>query len=235
MSRMQGKASTDGRANADAVVGIDISKDWLDVCVHPGGPHLRFPNTAAGIDELCRECAGCSAELVVLEATGRYHRAAHRKLHEAGLNVAVVNPYRSRRFADVMGHLAKTDRIDAQVLARFGSTMRPTATIPPTKTMADLTEIVVARRQIVEERIAFEQQRSQASLDVVRDQIMDRIELCRRQCRDLDALLLQLVNSDPQIARRFKVLASIPGAGPVTAARARPAPARATGRAGSRR
>ena len=102
------------------MVGIDISKDWLDVCVHPGGPRLRFPNTAAGIDELCRECAGCSAELVVLEATGRYHRAAHRKLHEAGLNVAVVNPYRSGGFADVMGHLAKTDRIDAQVLAQFG-------------------------------------------------------------------------------------------------------------------
>ena len=84
--------------------------------------------------------------------------------------------------------------------------------------MADLMEIVVARRQIVEARISLEQQRSQASLDVVRDQITDRIELCRRQCHDLDALLLELVRSDPQTARRFEVLSPIPGIGPVSAA-----------------
>ena len=96
--------------------------------------------------------------------------------------------------------------------------MRPTATKPPTKTMADLTEIAVARRQIVEERIALEQQRSKPLWIVVRDQITGRIELCRCQCRDLDELLLELATSDPQIARHFEILASIPGVGPVTAA-----------------
>ena len=103
-----------------------------------------------------------------MEATGRYHRPAHASLHEAGLPVAVVNPYRSRRFADVLGRLARTDRIDAETLARFGATMRPAISDPPTRIMAQIAEATVARRQVVEARIALEQQHSESALAAIR-------------------------------------------------------------------
>lgn len=99
MSRMRGEAKPDGGVSAAVVVGIDVSKGWLDVFLHPDGESFRVENDAAGIRRLRKRCLSASTELVVMEATGRYHRAAHACLHEAGLSVAVVNPYRSRRFA----------------------------------------------------------------------------------------------------------------------------------------
>jgi transposase len=200
------------------VVGLDVSKDWLDVFLHPGGERLRVENDTAGIHRLRTRCLAVAAKLVVMEATGRYHRAAHVCLHAAGVPVAVINPYRSRRFADVLGRLAKTDEIDAEVLARFAAVMEPAPTDPPSNAMARITEMTVARRQMVRERLALESRRSQASLDLIRDQIDERIELCRRQCKALDAELRVLVRTERQIARRFDILTSIPGIGPTTAA-----------------
>ena len=89
--------------------------------------------------------------------------------------------FRTRRFADVLGRLAKTDEIDAEVLAQFAAIMKPLPTEPPPETMAQITEITVARRQVIEERLALESQRAQASLDLVREQLEERIALCRRQ------------------------------------------------------
>lgn len=218
MSRMRGKARPHSSSPASVVVGIDVSKDWLDVFLHPGGERLRFENDAAGLRRLRTRCLAVSAKLVVMEATGRYHRAAHVCLHAAGVPVAIINPYRSRRFADVLGRLAKTDEIDAEVLARFAAVMEPVPTDPPSNALARITEMTVARRQMVQERLALESRRSQASLDLVRDQIDERIELCRRQCKALNAELLVLVRAEQEIARRFDILTSIPGIGPTTAA-----------------
>ncbi|MDO6588618.1 transposase, partial [Salipiger sp. 1_MG-2023] len=115
MSRMRGKATPGRSSPAAVVVGIDVSKNWLDVFLHPDGERLRVENDTAGIHKLRTRCLAVSAKLVVMEATGRYHRAAHVCLHAAGVPVAIINPYRSRRFADVLGRLAKTDEIDAEV------------------------------------------------------------------------------------------------------------------------
>ena len=218
MSRIRGKARPYSRSPASVVVGIDVSKDWLDVFLHPGGERLRVENDTAGIHRLRTCCLAAAAKLVVMEATGRYHRAAHVCLHAAGVPVAVINPYRSRRFADVLGRLAKTDEIDAEVLARFAAVMEPAPTDPPSNAMARITEMTVARRQMVRERLALESRRSQASLDLIRDQIDERIEPCRRQCKALDTELRVLVRAERQIARRFEILTSIPGIGPTTAA-----------------
>ena len=217
MSRIKGKAQPKSCRPTASVVGIDVSKGWLDVFVHPEGERFRVDNDPAGIRRLRKRCLTISPELIVMEATGRYHRAAHAVLHEAGFSVAVVNPYRSRRFADVLGRLAKTDRIDAETLARFGATMRPAASEPPTRIMARIAEVTVARRQIVEARMSLEQQLSEASSGIVKAQITERIELCRRHGKELDEMLLGLVQSDPTIARRFEILTSVPGIGPVTA------------------
>lgn len=136
MSRIRGKARPYSSSPASVVVGLDVSKDWLDVFLHPGGERLRVENDTAGIHRLRTRCLAVAAKLVVMEATGRYHRAAHVCLHAAGVPVAVINPYRSRRFADVLGRLAKTDEIDAEVLARFAAVMEPAPTDPPSNAMA---------------------------------------------------------------------------------------------------
>lgn len=217
MSRMRGKALSEQEEPTTPVVGIDVSKRWLDVFIHPEGQRLKLANDAAGIAALKARCLKVEASMVVMEATGRYHREAHRILHGAGLRVAVVNPYRSRRFADVMGRLAKTDTIDAEVLARFGATMRPAASEPPADAMAQLIEVAVARRQLIASRVMLEQQLSETTLKIVREQIEDRLQLCRKHLKKLDDALLKLVQSDPMMRRRYEVLTSIPGIGPVTA------------------
>ena len=218
MSRIRGKANTDHYEPGGPVAGIDVSKAYLDVCLHPFGDRFRVRNDAAGMDELRDRCLASSVCLVVMEATGRYHRAAHACLHEAGIPVAVINPYRTRRFADALGRLAKTDEIDAEVLAEFAAVMKPTPTELPSETMARITEITVARRQVIDERLALESQKSQTTLNLVEEQLDERIALCRRQCKVLDVELLETIRSDPAIARRYAILTSIPGNGPTTAA-----------------
>ncbi|MGB3797728.1 MAG: IS110 family transposase [Alteraurantiacibacter sp.] len=218
MSRIKGKANTDHEQPDRPVAGIDVSKGYLDVCLRPSRDRFRVKNNTAGLKELRDRCLASSAGLVVMEATGRYHRAAHACLHEAGIPVAVINPYRTRRFADVLGRLAKTDEIDAEVLAEFAAVMKPAPTEPPSEMMARITEIIVARRQVIDERLALESQRSQTTLDLVKDQLDERIALCRRQCKVLDAELLDAIRSEPAIARRYVILTSIPGIGPTTAA-----------------
>lgn len=216
MSRIKGKASTD-HSQPETVVGIDVSKAYLDVCLHAFGERFRVRNDAIGHAELRDRCLAVGMKLVVMEATGRYHRAAHTFLHEAGIPTAIVNPYRTRRFADVLGRLAKTDEIDAEVLAEFAAIMKPAPTEPPSETMAQITEITVARRQVIDERLALESQRAQTLLDLVREQLDERIALCRQQCKVLEAELLRAIRSEPRIARRYAILSSIPGIGPATA------------------
>jgi transposase len=214
---MRGKALAEREKPTAPVVGVDVSKRWLDVFIHPAGSRMRIANDIKGIAALKAHCLSADASLVVMEATGRYHREAHRAIHGAGLRVAVVNPYRSRRFADVMGRLAKTDSIDAEVLARFGATMRPAASEPPADAMAQLIEVSVARRQLIASRVMLEQQLSETTVETVREQIEDRLMLCRKHQETLDKLLFELVRSDSVTRRRYEVLTSIPGIGPVTA------------------
>lgn len=218
MSRIKGKATTNQTSSETVVVGVDVSKKWLDVFLHPIGERVRVANDATGIGKLLSCCLTNSAKLVVMEATGRYHRTAHTALHEAGIKVAIINPYRTRRFADVLGRLAKTDEIDAEVLARFATIMKPAPTEPSTATMTRIKEIVVARRQVINERLVLENQCEEATSDIVKDLAAERIALCRRHCDVLDAELQAVMKSDPQIAGQYAILTSIPGIGPTTAA-----------------
>jgi len=106
-------------AESEVYVGIDVCKAWLDVYLHPIGQITRVANSQAGLEALVRTLACHDVALVTIEATGKLHRLAHRALHAGGFRVAVVNPYRARRFAEMLGQLAKTDAIDARVLALF--------------------------------------------------------------------------------------------------------------------
>ena len=218
MSRIQEKKTITTATSPFIVMGIDVSKDQLDVYVSPAGNHHSFKNDAGGVAELVNVCRDHDADLVVLEATGRYHRMAHKTLHEAGVRTAVANPARSRNFARSVGRLAKTDRIDARVLAEYGERVRPPASTPPSKQQAKIAEITVARRQIVDEMKILKQQQTQTLDDLVIAQIAARISLCQCHCKDLEQLLAELIEEDDGIRQKHEILTSIPGIGQTTAA-----------------
>ncbi|MFG1379928.1 transposase, partial [Xanthobacter autotrophicus] len=125
--------------------GVDVSKDWLDIHVLPQGATLRVGNDPQGIARLKRWLSRFDVALVAVEATGKWHRALCRSLHAGGRPVAVVDPFRVRMFAKAQGILAKTDRLDARVLAAFAAVMTPPARPPAGAAMDELKELVGAR------------------------------------------------------------------------------------------
>jgi transposase len=143
-------------------VGIDVSKDALDVAVQPSGEHWRTTNDEAGIGSLVVRLRAISPALVVLEATGGLELAVVGALATAGVPVAVVNPRQVRDFARSMGRLAKTDRLDAQVLADFAARIRPTPRPLPDAATRALEAVVTRRRQLLEMRTAESNRRAGA-------------------------------------------------------------------------
>ena len=137
---MQGKVSPEQSAASRVYVGIDVCKDWLDVYVHPIGQSFRVPNSREGLKQLKRRLAGLTVALIAMEATGKLHREAYRNLHDSGFPVAVVNPLHSRFFAKATGQLAKTDKVDARMLALMGAMLEPKAKAPPLSVLASSTE-----------------------------------------------------------------------------------------------
>ena len=215
---MQGKEVTKTSAEAKATAGIDVCKDWLDAHIHPAGVALRVPNTKQGIKTLKTKFAKYGVTLTVIEATGKWHRAAHRSLHQAGFAVAVVNPYRSRKFADALGQLAKTDKIDARTLALYGEALKPGATLPSPTALAELAELVVARGAAKEERTALSNRQGAAESKFLIKELKRRGEETDDHIKSLDAEIVARIKADEDLARRYEILISIPGVGPVTAA-----------------
>lgn len=136
-------------------IGIDVSKDHLDAARHPAGDTLRVPNTRKGHTMLLR-WIGEPAEVtrIVFEATGPYHRLMEQRLAVAGLPLVKANPRQARRFVEAIGRLAKTDRVDALMLARFGAVIGPAVRPIRSETQTQLGELVAARRVLVRDRTA---------------------------------------------------------------------------------
>lgn len=214
---MQGKVSPE-RSAEQIYVGVDVCKAWLDVYLHPVGRELRVANTPEGIRTLKRALQSSTIKLVVVEATGKLHRLAYRSLHASGYRVAVVNPYRSRKFADALGQLAKTDKIDARVLALLGASLNPNARPPAPKQVAELQEIVLARQAALADAVAIENSlKATESRFLVRERSL-WLKSLRGRIKRLERAITQRIQTDPEMARRFEVLTSIPGFGPVVAA-----------------
>ena len=214
---MQGKVLPERSAAIRVYVGIDVCKGWLDVYLHPIGHSLRVANDAAGLKRLKRELARYEVVLVVLEATGKHHRLAQRHLHAAGTPVAVVNPLRSRLFAEAKGALAKTDAIDARLLAVMAETFAPRATPPLPQAVEELQEIVRARAAAVADRTALLNQRAEARVRLLKVELGRRIAALDRSIARLEGAMQAIVASDPVLARRLEILLSIPGIGPIAA------------------
>lgn len=214
---MQGKVMSEQSAATDVAVGIDVCKAWLDIHILPANTTLRVPNTKKGHKQLLAALKGIAVRIVVVEATGKYHRSVHRVLHEAGFPVAVVNPMRARLFALSLGVLAKTDRVDARMLALFGQMAQLAATPPLPEGLENLREIVRAREAATAAKVALQKELATATLDAVKKQITQQIKSAERAIDALEAEAKRVVNSDAPLARRFAVLVSIPGVGAVTA------------------
>jgi transposase len=216
-SRMQEQA-LEAKAGTAVYAGIDTSKAWLDVYLLPDGQSLRVANTAAGVRQLRRELTGKGVALIVIEATGKLHRLAHRMLSQAGFAVAVINPQRSRKFAAALGQLAKTDQIDARTLARFGQLMAPDVTPVPDKLLTELQELVMARQAFTADRTALLNRLDAAECASVKTMLKRRIKNAADDIAALDQRIADLIASQEQLQRRYDILQSIKGIGPVVAA-----------------
>jgi transposase len=214
---MQGKVMSEHSASDEVGVGIDVCKEWLDVHILPAGTVLRFSNAKKGHKQLLCALKPLGVRIAVVEATGKYHRGVHRFLHDAGLAVAVVNPLRARLFAESLGTLAKTDSVDARMLAAFGLMAGLAATPPLPEAIENLREIVRNREAAIAAGIALENQIATAAVAGVKHQIERQIKSAKAAAGALEALAVQAIKGDPALARRFAILLSIPGVGGVTA------------------
>jgi transposase len=201
---------------SQAFVGIDVAKHSLDVCLLNEEQCFTIPNDAAGFRQLLNKLPAAGSCLVVIEATGGYQQRVVGALVSAGHRVAVVNPRQVRDFARGLGILAKTDRLDARVIARFGQHAGPRPVEIGSEKQAELRELVTRRRQLIELRTAERNRLETTATKIVRKNIRHLIEQLDRQIRQLEEAIGQLVENEPELASKAALLETVPGVGPVT-------------------
>jgi transposase len=198
-------------------IGIDVSKDRLDVAVLGERQEQQVDNTDQGIAQLVEWMLELQPELIVVEATGGYQRAVVEALFHAGLCVAVVNPARVRQFARADGLLAKTDRLDAFVLAKFGKKMQPRQYEGKSEAERQLSALLVRRKQ-VEEMLKAEQNRLRTIAPAVRGSVERIVAILKEEKKRLDQQIRELMNEQKAWQEQKEILSSAPGVGPVTTA-----------------
>ncbi len=197
-------------------IGIDISKQHLDAHAHPCGDARQFANTAAGFAALLKWTRQWPVERIAYEATGVYHRAFEQAL--ASLPLVRINPLRARRFAQASGTLAKTDRIDAGILARMAATLQ--LDVRPVKgpELAQLAELMNARDGLVRDRTALKNREKNLALSLLKRQTKARLDQIERHIEAIDKQAQALISADAALARKREIITSIKGLGPITAA-----------------
>ena len=197
------------------VGGIDVSKAMLDIAVLPNGEMLQFANDASGIDELGNRLRSLALDLVVMDDTGGYETAVASALVASGFRVAVVNPRQIRDFAKATGRLAKSDRIDAQVIAAFGQAIEPEIVRLPDEDARELEALLVRRRQLVAMRV---QEANRLSLvqGAMRKNIKAHIEWLEKEIDKLDVDLTAGLRKSPAWRAKDELLRSFKGVGPIT-------------------
>lgn len=199
--------------NAGPCVGIDVSKDRLDVVVGSTGRVRGFDNTPAGHAALSEYLRQAGPERVVLEATGGYERAAVGALAAAGLPVVVVNPRRAREFARAAGVLAKTDRLDAGVLALYAERLKPALRELPGPQQLILEDLVARRAQLVEMLTQERNRLLQAASTRITRSIQAVIKTIKKQIEDLEDELAREIQASPVWKDAAALMDSVPGVG----------------------
>lgn len=199
-------------------VGIDVAKAELVVSVLPGAERFTVENDEAGVRALVQRIAASRPQLIVLEATGGYELLAVAALAAAALPVVVVNPRQVRDFAKATGQLAKTDRIDADILARFADVVRPEVRLIPDAAAHELDALLTRRRQLLEMLQAERNRVGQVfgtGKKQVRKSLKAHITFLERELRSTDTDLGEMVRQRPVWRERDELLRSVPGVGPV--------------------
>jgi len=198
-------------------VGVDISKDFLDVALVPAGEDFRFANDANGHRALIKRLAGLPIARIVFEATGAYHRVFERTLAEAGLPMVKINPRQARRFAEASGKLAKTDRCDAAMLARMGLALALEPRPVVSQALEELRELLNARDALIKDRVAALNRQKNAFSPLLKRQLAARLRQIEAQIEAIDQEQKKLRSADSGLKDRFDILTSIPGVGAITA------------------
>jgi transposase len=198
-------------------VGIDVAKAWVDVAVVPSGQKQRVSTEAAALEGLVRELIALAPTVIVVEASGGYESALVSACGVAGLPIVLVNPRQVRDFAKALGRLAKTDTIDAEVLALFGERVRP-----PVRPLRDpetqvLSALLQRRRQVLDMLIAERQRRAQATAAPVVQSLDDHIRYLAARLKAVDGELQTALKASPLWRVKEQWLRSVPGIGPTTA------------------
>ncbi len=199
----------------DAVyVGVDVAKKSIDVAISPEGKALSLSNSATGFRALIKRLKNLPVALVVMEATGGYEDLLADALRDAGLAVAVVNPRQVRDFARALGILAKTDRIDARVIARYAAAVKPPAREPRSPDRRQLAELVVRRGQLVDLLTAESNRLRTVSSLQVRVETKRAIAGLERRIQTYDRHIQDQIAANPDLATCSDLIQSAPGVGP---------------------
>ena len=199
------------------MVGIDVAKATLDVAVRPSGEQHSAPNDSEGIAALVNWVGMLEPTVIVVEATGGYEAALVAALGVAGRPVAVVNPRQVRAFATAAGYLAKTDRLDAPVLAHFAAALRPTPRPLPDAQAQELAALLERRRQVVAMRTAEQNRLGATRVERVRARIQAHLAWLDADLQEVDDDLRRSRRASPLWRARDDLLQGVPGVGPVVA------------------
>lgn len=202
------------------ICGVDVSKAKLDVCIEPGHRFATFDNDAAGVAELAAFCREHAVTLVVMEASGGYERQVFVELWEEGINCALTNPRSVRRYAEAMGILEKTDRIDSSVIIRFALAKDLVPTPLPSQAQQRLKALVTRLRQITDD-LTVQKQRRASTFDNIemRASIDEVIALLKRQSRSLEGEIASMIDDDPLWAKLAETWREMKGVAGRTVAR----------------
>jgi transposase len=196
-------------------IGIDVAKDRLDVAVRPSGDVFAVERNGAGLATLCEKLVALGPAIVAIEATGGFEEIAAAGLAGAGLPLVVVNPAQVRAFAKAIGQRAKTDPIDAAVIAHFAEATKPAIRPLPDAETRHLSELVARRRQIVEMIGAEKQREKRAALKTTRKSIARIVAALQKELEEMDRDIGTAVRASPAWREKEDLLASVPGVGPI--------------------
>lgn len=201
----------------EIIIGIDISKDHLDAHRLPDKASAQFENTLKGYEALIR-WLGPDISRIVFEPTGRYHQHMADALHTAGYALTPVNPLQARRFAEATGVRAKTDKVDARMLAHMGQALHLRAHVPPSKTQKDLKHLQIARKALIKDRTAAKNRAKGLAHPLLVRQNKARLRQIEGDLKAIEAAMLDLIKTDPATEKVFGILCSVPGISAITAA-----------------
>ena len=198
-----------------SVIGIDVSKDWLEVAVHESDYHFRSPNKVSALAKLIAELVDLRPTVIVVEATGGLERPVVYALHAVGLPVALVNPRQVRDFAKATGQFAKTDRLDARVLAHFGAALKPPVRPLKSEEEQELDALRGRRDQLVDMLADEKNRRASAPTPKIREQIEAHIDWLEEHLAELGEQLKALLKTSEHWQLKDQILQSTPGIGAV--------------------